>query len=86
MSVSEIEHGIAIPRSGKGPGRTWRLYPFGQLGLMDSFLVTLDEGDTMINLRARVSVAASKFATRHPPMVFTCRTVPGMGVRVWRIQ
>ena len=73
MSKYKIESGI--PKPGWASHKC--IYPFGDMKVGDSFLVTVEDA-------GKVSSAASKYGALHKKR-FSTRTVDG-GIRIWRVS
>lgn len=68
----KIEHGIPIPANASGVAN--RKYPFAQMKIGDSILVSV---------KSRQSAYAYKL--RHPEFKFVTRRVSSTHVRLWRV-
>jgi hypothetical protein len=74
----EIEKGVPVPALGRG-GRRVLKYPFNEMEVGDSFLVSVGEDS-----RARVMTRLINAAGHYKPKRFKTAGVPD-GVRCWRI-
>lgn len=77
----EIDKGVAIPNPRQAAGGRPAIYPWREMGVGDSFLVSLN-GDTTRKVQRRMTSLASAAAQRLG-FRFSTRIVDG-GVRVWR--
>ncbi len=60
----KIRKNVPIPSRNRGPGRA-PLYPFGEMGVGDSFVVPIPAGDTTEKVVERVRAAASTWCKRN---------------------
>lgn len=84
-SEYKVESGVPIPRPSYGPGLT-PTYPWREMDIGDSFLVTPREGEDIEACANRVRSAAARWLSRNRPGVrHVTRTVDG-GIRVWFVS
>lgn len=82
MTLLKIDKGIPLVKRGPPVPRK---YPTPLLEVGDSYLVPLDDGDTIEKLRARMNTYVYGARKLFPDRTFAVRTVDG-GVRVWRTK
>jgi hypothetical protein len=78
----KIEKGIPLVKRGPPVPRK---YPTPLLEVGESYLVPVEDGDTIVLLRARMNVYVHGARKLFPDRSFAVRTVTG-GVRVWRTR
>lgn len=76
----QIEKGIPLPPRSRSSG--YSKYPFADMQLGDSFVISLNPGESIDQLRFRANSALAK-ARKTTNAQFSSRTVDG-GIRIWR--
>ena len=81
MKIHEIEKGIEVPF---GNRRT--VYPFKEMEVGDSFLVTPADYEELRTVARRIPPSANRFGKNHN-MKFSIRLMKKEnGIRVWRVK
>jgi len=73
----QIEKNIPIPKSKN-------IYPFSEMEIGDSFLITMQDGDVRDKFRARIAAAIFS-AHKNTERRFTSR-LAGNDLRIWRLK
>ena len=60
----QIRKNVPMPSRNRGPGRA-PMYPFGEMGIGDSFLVPIPQGETAEKVGERIRAAASTWCKRN---------------------
>ncbi len=81
MNIGKVEENVPVPKT-----RANSKYPWAEMGIRDSVLITAEEGEPLKVVRKKVSSSVYQFGSLKGKKFRTRLMRKEHGVRVWRTQ
>ncbi len=81
MNIGEIEENVPVPRT-----RANAKYPWAEMGIRDSVLITVEKGEPLEATRKKVSSSVYQFGSFTGKKFRTRLMRKEKGVRIWRVE